>query len=93
MTEKSIRQTAPFYVQADAILKPLDKFYKDKFSSLENGLNKVNSVIHALSSFMGLWGLGTWNLTKLFSAEDDRNNIPWSDRIQLGGLALASCIC
>lgn len=91
VTEHSIRQTAPLYAQADAILKPLDKFYKDKFSSLENGLNKVNSVIHALSSFMGLWGLGTWNLAKLFSTEDDGNNISWSDRIQLGGLALASC--
>lgn len=89
VTKKSIQLMAPICSQADSILEPIDKFYKEKFKSLGDSFDKANSVIHSISSFCGLWGLGTWNLSKLFSSEDSDSTI--LEKIQLGGVALASC--
>ena len=89
VTNKSIQMMAPICMQVNSILEPIDKFYKEKFEKLESGYDKANKIIHAMSSFVGLWGLGTWNLSKMFSTEDSDSSI--LEKVQLGGLALASC--
>lgn len=89
VTKKSIRAMASVCNEVNSILEPIDKFYKEKFETLDKGFEKVNTIIHAISSFCGLWGLGTWNLSKMFSATDSDTTI--LEKVQLGGIALASC--
>ncbi len=88
VTRKSIQTMASVCNQANSILEPVDKFYKEKFESLGKSFEKANTAIHAISSFCGLWGLGIWNLSKMFSASDSDSSI--LEKVQLGGLALAS---
>lgn len=89
VTNKSIQIMEPLCEQANSILEAIDKFYKEKFDALGSGFDKANTAIHAVSSFISLWGLGTWNLSKLFSSDDSDKSI--MEKIQLGGLALSSC--
>lgn len=85
----SIQMMEPVCEQVNSILEPLDKFYKEKFKNYDKGYDRVNEIIHAISSFIGLWGVGTLDLSKIFSAEDSDKAI--LEKIQIGGLALASC--
>lgn len=89
VTRKSIQVMAPVCNQKNSILEPIDKFYKEKFESLGRSFEKANTAIHAISSFCGLWGLGTWNLSKMFSKSDSDSSI--LEKVQLGGISLASC--
>lgn len=89
VTDQSIHIMEPLCAQMNSVLEPLDQFYKDKFKKLGESFDKANSTVHALSSFIGLWGLGTWNLTKLFSTEDSDKHI--LEKISMGSLALSSC--
>ena len=50
---------------------------------------EASKIIHELSSFIGLWGLSTWNLSKMFSENDSDKSI--LEKVQIGGLALSSC--
>lgn len=88
VSNESIRMMSTKYEQINSVLAPIDKFYKDKFESLDRNFENVNSTIHNISSFLGLWGLGSWNLSKLFSVEDSDETI--FKKIQLGGIALSS---
>lgn len=89
VTRKSIQAMVPVCNEVNSIFEPIDKFYKEKFESLGKGFEKANTIIHAISSFCGLWGLGTWNLSKMFSTtESDSSTL---EKIQLGGVALAEC--
>lgn len=89
VTNKSIQMMEPICAQANSILEPIDKFYKEKFETLGKGFERANTTIHAISSFLELWGLETWDLSKMFSADDSDKSI--LEKVQLGGLALASC--
>lgn len=94
VTNKSIQMMQPVCEQVNSVLEPIDKFYKEKFDSLGEGFEKVNSTVHALSTFIGLWGLGVWNLSKMFSTDEkDESDKDKSimQKIQLGGIALSSC--
>jgi hypothetical protein len=89
VTRKSIQAMAPICNQTNTILEPIDKFYKEKFDSLGKDFDKANATIHAISSFCGLWGLGTWKLSGMFSTKDSDATI--LEKIQLGEVALATC--
>ena len=89
VTNKSIQAIAPLYSEVESILEPIDKFYKEKFESLDKGFQKANTTIHAISSFCGLWGLGTFNLSKIIFNTDSNSTI--LEKVQLGGIALTSC--
>lgn len=90
VTRKSIQMMAPVCKQANIILDPIDKFYKEKFESLGNGFVKANATIHTLSSFLSLWGFGALNLSGLLFSTTDQDS-PILTRIKLGGLSLTSC--
>lgn len=92
VTNKSIQMMKPVYVQINSILEPIDKFYKEKFKKLESGYVRANEIIHNMSSFIGLWGLGIWNLSAMFKKEDsDSSILEKLGKITVGGVALASC--
>ncbi len=88
VTKKSLRDMAYACKQTNEILEPINKFYKEKFKDLGDGFDKLNAIIHQISIFCGLWGKGTWDLSKLFSVTDSDTDI--LKKVQLGGLDLVS---
>ena len=85
VTEHSRQVMENLCSQADSIFKPLDKFYKEKFKMLGDNYDKANAVIHRISSFLALYGLGTWNLSKLISSTDSDSTI--FEKVALVGVA------
>lgn len=88
VTDKSRRVMVAACSKMDSLLEPIDRFYKEKFKSLGDGFDKANTIIHNISTFCGLWGLGTWDLSKLFSPDDSDSSV--LEKIQLGWQALTS---
>lgn len=88
VTNKTIQMMETICMQANAILDPLDKFYKENFSKLESGYSQVNTIVHNVSTCINLFGLGKCSIAKLFSMKDSEGTI--MEKIQLGGLAISS---
>ena len=88
VTNKSIQMMQPECERANSVLEPIDKFYKEKFDSLGKGFEEANRFVHKLSSFIEAWGLGTWDLSKMFSKDESDKSI--MEKIQLDIIDLCS---
>jgi len=65
----------PIYEKINLAVVEKDKFYKEKFASLESGFDKVNGTIHTIASTISLFGFGPLPFADMFKNENSNLSI------------------
>ncbi|MBQ3543863.1 MAG: hypothetical protein IJA34_02570 [Lachnospiraceae bacterium] len=75
VTDKTLQMIKPIYEKINLAVVEKDKFYKEKFASLESGFDKVNGIIHTIASAISLFGFGPLPFADMFKNKNSNLSI------------------
>ena len=70
VTPMSIQAASDTYAQAAPLMDHFDDFYKTRFAKLDKSFADTTNIIHQMSTLIGLFGLGSFNIMPGFSSQN-----------------------